>query len=103
MLVQNPDDEAMVAKLGVAKAQIASIPGSGVDTDVLQPLPEPPEPITVGFVGRLLADKGVAVLVRAHERLRQRGLAVRTLLAGTPGSVKPRIDSARDIGRMAPP
>ena len=74
---------------GSPSARIAIIPGSGVDTDVLQPLPEPPAPMTVGFVGRLLDDKGVAVLVRAHDRLRQRGLAVRTLLAGTPDPSNP--------------
>ena len=89
VLVQNPDDEAMVAKLGVAKAQIARIAGSGVDTETLQPLPEPPGPITIGFVGRLLDDKGVAVLVRAHDRLRERGLPVRTLLAGAPDPSNP--------------
>ena len=55
----------------------------------MKPLPEPPGPVTVGFVGRLLDDKGVAVLVRAHERLRQRGLHVRTLLAGAPDPSNP--------------
>jgi glycosyltransferase involved in cell wall biosynthesis len=89
VLVQNPDDEALVAKLGVSKARIATIPGSGVDTDVLRPLPEPPAPVTVGFVGRLLDDKGVAVLARAHDRLRARGLPVRTLLAGAPDPSNP--------------
>ncbi len=89
MLVQNPDDEALMEKLGVAKTHIARIPGSGVDTDTLQPLPEPPEPVTIGYVGRLLDDKGVAVLVRAHDRLRKRGLAIRTLLAGTPDPSNP--------------
>lgn len=89
VLVQNPDDEAMVAKLGISKARIATIPGSGVDTDVLRPLPEPPMPVTVGFVGRLLDDKGVTVLARAHDRLRARGLPVRTLLAGAPDPSNP--------------
>ena len=89
VLVQNPDDEAVVAALGVAKARIARIPGSGVDTAVLAALPEPPGPITVGFVGRLLDDKGVATLVRAHDRLRQRGLPVHTLLAGAPDPSNP--------------
>ena len=89
VLVQNPDDEALMTKLGVAKAHIARIPGSGVDTDILQPLPEPPEPVTIGYVGRLLHDKGVAVLVRAHDRLRKRGLPVRLLLAGAPDPSNP--------------
>jgi hypothetical protein len=42
------------------------IPGSGVDTDALQPLPEPAGPITYGFAGRLLTDKGIRALVAAH-------------------------------------
>jgi glycosyltransferase involved in cell wall biosynthesis len=89
VLVQNPDDALVAASLGVAKERIATIPGSGVDTSLLQPIAEPPLPITVGFVGRLLEDKGVGVLVRAHERLRKRGLNVRTLLAGEPDPSNP--------------
>ena len=89
VLVQNPDDRAMMMKLGISEAHIATIAGSGVDTDVLTPLPEPPAPLTVGFLGRLLDDKGVASLVRAHARLRRRGVPLRTLLAGAPDPSNP--------------
>jgi len=89
VLVQNPDDKAMVARLGVNGDQIALIPGSGVDVDRLTPMPEPEGPFTVGFVGRLLYDKGVQVLVRAHEILRARGTAIRLLLAGGPDTSNP--------------
>lgn len=89
VLVQNPDDRAMVSRLGIADAHIALIPGSGVDTDVLTPLPEPDGPFTVGFVGRLLYDKGVQVLVRAQELLRERGARVRVILAGAPDPSNP--------------
>ena len=89
VLVQNLDDRSMVAQLGVPQEQIALIPGSGVDIDVLTPLPEPDGPFTIGFVGRLLDDKGVRTLVRAHEILAERGLAVRTLLAGEPDPSNP--------------
>ncbi len=89
VLVQNPDDEAMVAELGVSRDRIARIPGSGVDVDRLTPLPEPDGAFTVGFVGRLLSDKGVEVLVHAQEILTRRGLAVRVLLAGTPDASNP--------------
>ena len=88
-LVQNPDDRAMVEQLGVTKDRIPLIPGSGVDVDVLVPLPEPPDPFTVGFVGRLLYDKGVETLVRAQEILSQRDLQVRVLLAGAPDPSNP--------------
>jgi glycosyltransferase involved in cell wall biosynthesis len=89
VLVQNPDDKAMVRRLGVNDEHIALIPGSGVDVDELIPLPEPDAPFTVGFVGRLLYDKGVQVLVRAQELLRDRGKPVRVLLAGAPDRSNP--------------
>jgi glycosyltransferase involved in cell wall biosynthesis len=89
VLVQNPDDKAMVSRLGVSDDQIALIPGSGVDVDRLTPLPEPDGPFTAGFVGRLLYDKGVQVVVRAQEVLRERGTAIRVLLAGAPDPSNP--------------
>jgi glycosyltransferase involved in cell wall biosynthesis len=89
VLVQNPDDYAVVTKLGVLKDNIALIPGSGVDTEQLTPMPEPSGPFTIAFVGRLLDDKGVRTLVRAHQLLAQRGLTVRTLLAGEPDPSNP--------------
>jgi glycosyltransferase involved in cell wall biosynthesis len=89
VLVQNPDDYAVVAALGVPKQSIALIAGSGVDVDALTPMPEPTGPFTVGYVGRLLDDKGVRTLVRAHELLAQRGITIKTLLAGDPDSSNP--------------
>ncbi|MCF8476727.1 MAG: glycosyltransferase family 4 protein [Pseudolabrys sp.] len=89
VLVQNPDDRAAAIRLGVAADRIALIPGSGIDVDILTPLPEPTGPFTIGFVGRLLDDKGVRTLVRAHEILAERGVAVRMLLAGTPDPSNP--------------
>jgi glycosyltransferase involved in cell wall biosynthesis len=89
VLVQNPDDQVMVRRLGVSGEHIALIPGSGVDVDRLTPLPEPEGPFTAGFVGRLLYDKGVQVLVRAQEILRARGTAIRVLLAGAPDPSNP--------------
>jgi glycosyltransferase involved in cell wall biosynthesis len=89
VLVQNLDDRSMVAQLGVPQQHIALIPGSGVDVDVLTPLPEPGGPFTIGFVGRLLDDKGVPTLVRAHEMLAERGVTVRMLLAGAPDPSNP--------------
>ena len=89
VLVQNPDDYALVAGLGIPKQFIALIPGSGVDVEVLTPMPEPAGAFTVGYVGRLLDDKGVRTLVRAHELLAQRGIAINTLLAGEPDPSNP--------------
>jgi glycosyltransferase involved in cell wall biosynthesis len=104
VLVQNPDDYAVVSDLGVPKERIALIPGSGVDTDILTPMPEPPGPFTVGFVGRLLDDKGARTLVRAHKLLTKRGVAVRTLLAGEPDPSNPASipDRVLDSWRLIP-
>jgi glycosyltransferase involved in cell wall biosynthesis len=90
VLVQNPDDRAVIAKLGVTQGRIATIPGSGVDIAVFMPLPEPADSIgTVAFVGRLLDHKGVRILVGAHEILIERGLGIRLLLAGAPDALNP--------------
>lgn len=89
VLVQNPDDRKVVSDLGVSDDRIFVIPGSGVETDRLTPQPEPQGPITAAFVGRLLEDKGLRTLVRAHEILAQRGRALRLLIAGDPDPANP--------------
>lgn len=88
-LVQNPDDQRTLENVGIDPTRIALIPGSGVDTDALKPLPEPDGPVTVGFAGRLLADKGIRALVAAHAILRARGLDTRLLIAGEPDLANP--------------
>ncbi len=104
VLVQNPDDQRVVMKLGVPNDKIAVIPGSGVDIDILTQLPEPPGPFTVGFVGRLLDDKGVRTLVGAHELLAKRGITIHTLLAGEPDPSNPASipDHVLDGWRLIP-
>jgi len=89
VLVQNSDDRAVMESLGVRKNRISLIPGSGVDTETLIPLPEPPKPITMAFVGRLLDDKGIRTLVSAHEILVRGGKSVRLLIAGKPDPANP--------------
>jgi glycosyltransferase involved in cell wall biosynthesis len=96
VLVQNPDDFAGMRSLGIAAERIVTIPGSGVDTDQLKPSPEPAGPITMTFVGRLLADKGIHALIRAQRRLRERGINVELLIAGTPDPANPASVSERE-------
>jgi glycosyltransferase involved in cell wall biosynthesis len=97
VLVQNPDDFAVMQSLGVDADRVFTIGGSGVDVDVLAPLPEPEPPITVGFVGRLLADKGVRTLVAAQKLLAERGRPVRLLLAGDPDPANPASIPSEEI------
>jgi glycosyltransferase involved in cell wall biosynthesis len=88
-LVQNGDDRAAMMSLGISKGRIVLISGSGVDVNRFMPLPEPPPPLTFGFVGRLLDDKGVRTLVEAFRLLRSRGSDARLLIAGTPDPANP--------------
>ena len=88
-LVQNPDDRELLLRLGIAAERIVLIPGSGVDVDRLKPMAEPTGAITIGFVGRLLDDKGIRVLVAAHRQLRAKGTPVELLIAGTPDPANP--------------
>ncbi len=93
-IVQNPDDRRFVLELGVPQASVAIIPGSGVDTALFMPLPQPPAPVTAAYVGRMLADKGVLTLIQALSLATARGVQLQLLLAGdtdkeNPGSLAP--------------
>jgi glycosyltransferase involved in cell wall biosynthesis len=95
VLVQNPDDCAAMIKIGIDPARVFLIPGSGVDTEHLRPLPQPSGPLTMAYVGRLLDDKGLRTLVAAHSLLAERGDTIRLLIAGetdtaNPASIPPR-------------
>jgi glycosyltransferase involved in cell wall biosynthesis len=89
VLVQNLDDRAVIERLGLDRDRISLIPGSGVDVETMRPTPEPAGPITVAFVGRLLASKGIRTLVAAHELLVRRGRDIRLLIAGLPDPANP--------------
>ena len=90
VLVQNPDDYAVVAGLGVPKQSIASDPRLRRRRRRVDSVARTGRrAFTVGYVGRLLDDKGVRTLVRAHELLAQRGITIKTLLAGEPDPSNP--------------
>jgi len=89
VIVQNPDDRAVVAGLGMAAERIHVIRGSGVDIDAFSPSPEPDAPVVVTMVSRMLWDKGVGDLVAAARHLRARGELPRIVLAGTPDPENP--------------
>lgn len=99
VLVQNPDDRGEALRLGISAHRVFLIPGSGVDSDLLRPCPEPEGPVTVTFVGRLLDDKGVRTLVAAHGLLRRRGVRVRLVIAGDRDPANPASMSLQEIER----
>jgi glycosyltransferase involved in cell wall biosynthesis len=86
VIVQNPEDGAALARLGIAPAHIVLIRGSGVDPDHFAPLPDlsalPESPVAVALVGRMLRSKGVLDAVAAVRLLRARGVAIELVLAG---------------------
>jgi glycosyltransferase involved in cell wall biosynthesis len=96
-VVQNEDDRAALQGLGVRAERLDLIPGSGVDTDLLKPLPEPDGPFTIGFAGRLLEDKGIRPLVAAQAILRREGHEVNLLVAGTPDPSNPASMDEADL------
>jgi glycosyltransferase involved in cell wall biosynthesis len=100
-LVQNSDDRAAVQSLGVASERVFIIPGSGVETDKLTPLPEPDGQVTAAFVGRLLDDKGIRTLISAHDILAERRANIRLLIAGEPDPANPVSISPKEIADWA--
>lgn len=96
-IVQNPDDRAVLEAIGVRADKIVLIPGSGVDTDLLTPLPEPPPPVTAAYVGRMLDDKGLRALIAAHRLMRAHGDNLELLLAGDPDPENPATITADEL------
>jgi glycosyltransferase involved in cell wall biosynthesis len=97
VLVQNPDDHAAMTAIDIERSRIFLIAGSGVDTDHLRPLPEPPAPMTMAYVGRLLDDKGLRPLVSAHALLAARGEKIRLLIVGEVDPANPASIPAQEI------
>ena len=106
LVVQNEAHRAALRALAPgAGNRIVLIRGSGVDTGHFTALPDPPErPVEVGFVGRMLSDKGVQVLIEAYRRLLARGVPLRLVLAGLPDPENPTsIPEAEIQGWLALP
>ena len=112
VLVQNPDDQRRHdCARHSARDDISSSPAPASIPTACKPLPEPPAPITMAYVGRLLDDKGLRTLIAAQALLAARGETIRLLIAGetdpaNPASIPPaEIDSLAQaaIDRAARP
>jgi glycosyltransferase involved in cell wall biosynthesis len=88
-IVQNPDDQALLVRVGVPQDHLHLIRGAGVDTDVFSPVEEPPVPVTVVLAARMLWDKGVGEFVEAAKRLHDEGVSARFVLVGEPDPANP--------------
>jgi glycosyltransferase involved in cell wall biosynthesis len=87
VVFENPDDlNAFVSRRAVRREDAILIRGAGVDLDRFAPAPEPPGPITVSLVSRMLWDKGIGEYVEAARQLKGRA---RFLLVGGPDPQNP--------------
>lgn len=102
VLVQNPEDAAALASLGVEESRISLIRSSGVDIQHFAPLPMPKgNPVTAALVSRMLRDKGVLDAVAAIRSLRARNLPIELILAGPPDPDNPGSLSEAELLSLA--
>src|ERR1700735_2933399 len=96
----NRENEKLLRRWGF-KGKTVVMPQFGVDMEMFNPRLRAARNgnrfFTVGFVGRLVPEKGVDILLRAVAQLVNRGLAVRVLACGA-GSPEPLQALARQLG-----
>jgi glycosyltransferase involved in cell wall biosynthesis len=79
---ENPDDMEALVRDGMARAEaVTLIRGAGVDIETFHPTPEPPGPVRIVLIARMIREKGVPEFVEAARILRGRAEFV---LAGAP-------------------
>lgn len=102
VLSQNPEDVDTAVHEGLCRADKIEYLGNGIDLHRFDPSAVPPEEIeavraslglsrdafVIGFVGRLVAEKGVLDLLQAFEPIRARVPQARLLLVGDVDSEK---------------
>ena len=89
VIFENPDDVAELASLGMVRREATTIiRGAGVDIKEFAPAPEPPPPVRVILIARMIREKGVADFMEAARILRFRNdgenIAAEFVLAGAP-------------------
>ena len=89
LIIQNKDDMAELSKI-IAADKLRLIPGSGVDTEALQPRSaENNDVVRVSLVGRMLWTKGIGELVEAQKVLQRNGVTVEIELVGDTDTQNP--------------
>ncbi len=97
VIVENKDDQAIIADLGVAARRIHLVRGAGVDTQLYAPSPEPGSIPLVVLPARMLWDKGVGEFVEAAAQLKKRGVNARFALVGDPDAQNPASVSVQQL------
>jgi glycosyltransferase involved in cell wall biosynthesis len=84
LVFENHDDPREFG-LNPDAANVAVVPGAGVDPAAFPPAQEPPSPpVRFAVVARMLRTKGIAESVEATRRVRAEGHAIELHLFGTP-------------------
>ncbi|MEN8240826.1 MAG: glycosyltransferase family 4 protein [Chloroflexota bacterium] len=85
MIFENRDDQNFfLDKRIVSEKKTTLIPSVGVDEKRFYPSPLPEGEFTVGFVGRMLREKGVELFVEAARQLRADAVSCKMVLIGEP-------------------
>jgi glycosyltransferase involved in cell wall biosynthesis len=101
LIVQNPDDRTLLTSRGIVdERRVRLIRGSGVDTTVFVPRPEPAGTPVVMLASRLLRDKGVLEFVTAAKQLLSEGTAAQFVLVGAPDPENPASIPPSDLGDL---
>ena len=105
VIFENPDDLAALTAAGMVRpAAAVLIRGAGVNTDEFSPAPEPPGPVRVILIARMIRAKGIAVFCEAARILHGQA---EFILAGAPDPGN--LDSSREAvvdgqtGFLVPP
>jgi glycosyltransferase involved in cell wall biosynthesis len=98
VIFENPDDQAELERLGMIRHGAAVlIRGAGVDIETFAPVPEPPLPVRVMLIARMIREKGVADFVAAARLLREQNVAAEFVLVGAPDPGNPNTVSEAEL------
>jgi glycosyltransferase involved in cell wall biosynthesis len=90
VIFENPDDLAELEQLGMIRPGAATlIRGAGVDIEHFAQAPEPPPPVRVILIARMIREKGVADFVEAARLLREQKIVAEFVLVGAPDPGNP--------------
>jgi len=95
VIVQNPDDVALMSDVGLVNIHL--VRGAGVDVEVFRPEPEPKGTPLVVLPARMLWDKGVGEFVEAARQLSAQGVVARFALVGDPDPENPATVSKEQL------
>ncbi len=95
VIFENPDDLDVLSAAGMVRRDAAIlIRGAGVDIEAFAPTPEPPGPIRVLLIARMIREKGVEDFVAAARLLHGQAEFV---LVGAPDEGNPNTVTAAEL------